>query len=85
MSHQDIIRAWKDAEYRESLSKEQRSQLPENPAGTIGMTDGDMESIAGGGGSQIGCGPTFDNSSFCGCPTKALCLTVGDLCDPLAG
>ena len=28
MSQQDIIRAWKDPEFRNSLSEEQRSQLP---------------------------------------------------------
>jgi mersacidin/lichenicidin family type 2 lantibiotic len=50
MSHEDIdiIRAWKDEEYRNSLSEEQRSQLPENPAGMVELPDADMERIAGG-------------------------------------
>ncbi len=48
MSHEDIIRAWKDEEYRNSLSEEQRAQLPENPAGLIDLADADMESVAGG-------------------------------------
>jgi mersacidin/lichenicidin family type 2 lantibiotic len=48
MSHIDIIRAWKDEEYRNSLSEEQRSQLPENPAGLVELPDADMERIAGG-------------------------------------
>ncbi len=38
MSKKDIIRAWKDEEYRRSLGDAQRSLLPENPAGLIEMT-----------------------------------------------
>ena len=37
MSDFDIVRAWKDAEYRRSLSPEARALLPENPAGAIGQ------------------------------------------------
>ena len=57
----DIIRAWKDEEYRNSLSEGQRSQLPENPAGMIELSDEDMGSVVGGGsvaekGSKWCCG-----------------------------
>ena len=48
MSNIDIIRAWKDEEYRNSLSEEQRSQIPENPAGMTELSDKDMEALAGG-------------------------------------
>ncbi|AUB42030.1 Type 2 lantibiotic, leader peptide domain [Nostoc flagelliforme CCNUN1] len=50
MSHEDIdiVRAWKDEEYRNSLSEEQRAQLPENPAGTGELSDETMETVAGG-------------------------------------
>ncbi len=48
----DIIRAWKDEEYRNSLSEEQRSQLPENPAGMIELSDEDMGSVVGGGSNM---------------------------------
>ena len=48
MSNIDIIRAWKDEEYRESLSEEERALLPENPAGLIELTDEDMSAMAGG-------------------------------------
>ncbi len=58
MSHEDIIRSWKDEEYRNSLSEEQRVQLPENPAGLIELPDMDMESIAGGGAFSICWGRT---------------------------
>lgn len=48
MSNIDIIRAWKDEDYRNSLSAEQRSQLPENPAGMLEMEDQEMQSLVGG-------------------------------------
>ena len=48
MSNIDIIRAWKDENYRNSLSDEQRAQLPQNPAGIIDLSEEEMESIVGG-------------------------------------
>lgn len=48
MSKIDIIRAWKDEEYRNSLSEAEKAQLPENPAGAIDLDDDDMSSMAGG-------------------------------------
>jgi mersacidin/lichenicidin family type 2 lantibiotic len=48
MSNLDIIRAWKDEEYRNSLSEEQRAQLPENPAGMVELSDEAMQNIGGG-------------------------------------
>ncbi len=60
MSKQDIIRAWKDEEFRNSLSEDQRSQLPENPAGIVEISDESLESIVGGfrspGSSHTGIG-----------------------------
>jgi mersacidin/lichenicidin family type 2 lantibiotic len=44
----DIIRAWKDEEYRLSLTEEQRALLPDNPAGLLELSDADLESVAGG-------------------------------------
>ena len=60
----DIIRAWKDEEYRNSLSEEQRSQLPENPAGMIELSDEDMGSVVGGvaAGSKWCCGGLYSHS-----------------------
>jgi mersacidin/lichenicidin family type 2 lantibiotic len=44
----DIIRAWKDEGYRNSLSEAERAALPENPAGLIALTDEDLGAVAGG-------------------------------------
>jgi mersacidin/lichenicidin family type 2 lantibiotic len=48
MSNEDVIRAWKDEDYCSSLSQERRSQLPDNPAGAIDLSEKEMEIIAGG-------------------------------------
>jgi mersacidin/lichenicidin family type 2 lantibiotic len=48
MSLQNIIRAWKDGEYRASLSAEERALLPEHPAGFIELADIDLDLAAGG-------------------------------------
>ncbi|MGK7901367.1 MAG: mersacidin/lichenicidin family type 2 lantibiotic, partial [Hormoscilla sp.] len=48
MSNIDIIRAWKDKDYRDGLSEEEKAQLPAHPAGLIELTDEDMSSMAGG-------------------------------------
>jgi mersacidin/lichenicidin family type 2 lantibiotic len=48
MSHFNIIRAWKDAEYRHRLSAAEQSLLPEHPAGVIELTDADLDAVEGG-------------------------------------
>ena len=48
MSNNEIIRAWKDPEYRENLTKESRSQLPDNPAGVIEILDKKAQTLVGG-------------------------------------
>jgi len=44
----DIIRAWKDEAYRNSLTDDQRAKLPPNPAGIMQLTDADLGAAAGG-------------------------------------
>ncbi|HKS26457.1 MAG TPA: mersacidin/lichenicidin family type 2 lantibiotic [Pyrinomonadaceae bacterium] len=48
MSNVNIVRAWKDEEYRRSLSEAERAMLPQNPAGMIELNDKDLETVAGG-------------------------------------
>ena len=56
----DIVRAWRDEEYRNSLTAEELASLPENPAGLAYVSDSVLSSIAGG------CG--YKYSSGCGTP-----------------
>jgi mersacidin/lichenicidin family type 2 lantibiotic len=51
MSKRNIIRAWKNAEYRKSLSAEERAQLPENPAGLVELDIDEASSASGGTGT----------------------------------
>jgi mersacidin/lichenicidin family type 2 lantibiotic len=44
----DVVRAWKDEEYRSSLTEAQRAQLPENPAGLIDIMDEETNEVIGG-------------------------------------
>jgi mersacidin/lichenicidin family type 2 lantibiotic len=38
----EIIRAWKDEEYRKSLSQAELALLPEHPSGLIDLSDDDL-------------------------------------------
>ena len=54
MSHQDIIRAWKSAEFRSSLSEAQRAVLPANPAGSVEFADVGLDhSFAAASGLRV--------------------------------
>src|SRR5436190_24009547 len=48
MNRLDIIRAWKDEEYRSGLTEAERAALPENPAGLVELSHEQMEGAAGG-------------------------------------
>ena len=63
----DIVRAWKDDEYRLSLSDEERRSLPANPVGEIELTDADLELVYGGGGGHHGgnSNDCHNNSNIC--------------------
>jgi mersacidin/lichenicidin family type 2 lantibiotic len=45
-----VIRAWKDEEYRASLSEAERALLPEHPSGLNELSEAELEQLAGGGG-----------------------------------
>jgi mersacidin/lichenicidin family type 2 lantibiotic len=49
----DVVRTWKDENYRQSLSEEQLNLLPANPAGELELSEAELQSIYGG---QIGFG-----------------------------
>ncbi len=49
----DVVRAWKDENYRQSLNEEQLNTLPSHPAGELELTDDELENVFGGGHSHI--------------------------------
>jgi mersacidin/lichenicidin family type 2 lantibiotic len=68
----DVVRAWKDEEYRSSLTEAQRAQLPENPAGMIELTDEALNEVVGGFTSfltqRLRCGQHLSITAECACP-----------------
>ena len=52
MSRSEVIRAWRDEEYRLSLSEAERAELPAHPAGLIELQDADLEGVAGARGTH---------------------------------
>jgi mersacidin/lichenicidin family type 2 lantibiotic len=55
LSVNEIIRAWKDRQFRDSLSDEQRTQLPANPAGLVEIDDEQLVQVAGGAWNTQAC------------------------------
>ncbi|MBP8292349.1 MAG: mersacidin/lichenicidin family type 2 lantibiotic [Caldilineaceae bacterium] len=49
MSTINTIRAWKDADYRASLSAAELAALPENPAGLVEIPEAEMAEVGGAG------------------------------------
>jgi mersacidin/lichenicidin family type 2 lantibiotic len=48
MSTTMIIRAWKDEEFRQSLSEAELALRPDNPAGLLELSDEELALVAGG-------------------------------------
>lgn len=47
MNNLDIVRAWKDKTYRQSLSAEQQAGLPEHPVGEIELSERELQEARG--------------------------------------
>ena len=48
MSTDNIIRAWKDPKYSGTLSPEERTMVPEHPAGIVELSDAELGDVSGG-------------------------------------
>jgi mersacidin/lichenicidin family type 2 lantibiotic len=53
MTSDEIVRSWKNDEYRLSLSLDDQAVLPENPAGLGELTDAELLGIDGGSFTTI--------------------------------
>jgi mersacidin/lichenicidin family type 2 lantibiotic len=47
MNKVDVIRAWRDAEYRNSLPEDVRAALPEHPVGFATVDDNLLKGVTG--------------------------------------
>jgi len=45
----NTIRAWKDADYRASLSEAELAALPEHPAGLVELPEAELAEVGGAG------------------------------------
>ena len=80
MSKKQIIKAWTDEEFRNSLSSDDLSSLPDNPAGLVELNEDELDAINAatswpcvGGTIAItqfaSCAPTCEETFFAGsCP-----------------
>ena len=69
MSHENIIRAWKDEEFRNNLSASDRALLPEHPAGLVEVSGNDLKVV--GGGARRDTFVTFNDDSCRNHPCRA--------------
>jgi mersacidin/lichenicidin family type 2 lantibiotic len=70
MTRHEIIRAWRDPEYRNRLSQAERELLPAHPAGLIELSDDDLLGAAGGKPPS-----TPPLCSALACPSVVFCPT----------
>lgn len=54
----DIARAWKDSEYRKTLTPEELASVPPNPADTAEVSDEQLTNVSGG--SIVNCATRFN-------------------------
>jgi mersacidin/lichenicidin family type 2 lantibiotic len=55
LSNDDIIRSWKDEEYRSALGASAPSLLPGNPAGLLELTDEALDDLIAGAAVSDSC------------------------------
>ena len=87
LTHRDVIRAWKDADFRNQLSAEQRAALPESPAGVVELSCAELNDVVGGRDSGVSSIPCeldklgYTKNTFPCCRTQDITcddnLTVG--------
>ena len=73
MTANRTIRAWKDEEYRLSLSEAERALLPANPAGIVELTEDDLGAAAGGNLTILGCTKYCSANCSVTCTNKPSC------------
>ena len=69
MKNIDIARAWKDQQYRISLTSEEQAALPQHPSDTLELTDEELAGVNGASGPCYGFGGGY-NFGGCGCITR---------------
>ncbi|GKQ36403.1 mersacidin/lichenicidin family type 2 lantibiotic [Streptomyces sp. A012304] len=80
MNNDDIVRAWKDEDFRDHLSDAELSFLPEHPAGSVELPDAVLSKAVGGATEQYGtmgcCGGVTSNCTNVSTESCSSCDTV---------
>ncbi len=76
----DIVRAWKDESYRQSLNEEELQALPANPAGALELTDEELEAVQGGA-SRFGVNRHALGAASASKSRAEHCLSYAVICD----
>ncbi len=76
MSQVDVIRAWKDADFRAGLSEAEKAQLPANPAGLVELSDADLTGAVGADGVQPDTTLTTPSITFMTVTFVGSCLSI---------
>jgi mersacidin/lichenicidin family type 2 lantibiotic len=71
MKSEQIIRSWKEEDYRLSLSEAEQALLPEDPAGLVELTDADL--------NEAGGGTDWTFITICTPSHVTFCVPTGDL------
>ncbi len=71
----DVVHAWKNAAYRESLSAETQTLLPASPAGEFELSEAHLETVNGAGGGQTILN-SLTTAAACLQSDAAPCITV---------
>ena len=79
MSRLDVVRAWKDEDYRMSLTEAERRLVPINPAGLIEISDAELGAAAGGDQYPTLMSFQFICSWVGGCNSQFWQVCTGDL------
>lgn len=89
MREQNVVRYWKDPEYRASLSDDERAAFPENPAGIADVTDHALADVRGGTlfvcpsiylSCLITCGGQCTVGPSCGYGSAKVCSCCPEYC-----
>jgi len=68
----EIVKAWKDAEYRDTLTAEQRDAVPEHPSGDIEPVEFGQKEESSFAAPPIGCGHKTGVSTYICCRHSCL-------------
>lgn len=72
MDKKQIIRAWKDEEYRQSLGAGERQLLPDHPSGLVDLSDESLGQVGG-----------YTTNWFCGLVSVITAITTVMSCAPV--